>query len=285
MVFSFQSLRETFGYGWKILATGLINTLYLNIYSLIVGKVYNTELLGLYNRGDQFPNLIVNNINDTVQSVIFPVLSEQQENKEAIRWIMKKGLSLNVFIVVPAMLGLAAISRPLIQILLTEKWISAVPYMQLLCILYAFYPIHTMNIQCIKALGRSDIFLKLEIIKKIMEAGVLFLTVRNGLAAMILGQVGCSVVEIFLNTYPIGREIGYGTGMQLREIAPSILSSVSMMIFVLALGKMMGNGAVSLFLQIVMGMLFFFGCNLAIKNPAVEEIQKLVRRYWNGRTN
>lgn len=281
--FSIQSLRAMFSYGWKILGTGLINSLYTSIYNLVIGKVYSSELLGLYNRGDQFPNLIVNNINDTVQSIVLPVLSSTQDDKQEVKRILKKGLILNTFVVVPMMMGLAAVSKSVIQILLTEKWLPAVPYMQLLCIVYMIYPIHTMNIQCMKALGRSDIFLKLEIIKKIMEAAILLVTVRWGLKAMICGQLLSSFISIFLNIYPISKLIQYGVKEQITDIAPTIFSGILMVIGVQMFALVPMMEPFRLVLQIGFGIVFWGTFNLLIKNPAMVECARLFRGEKNGK--
>lgn len=269
-VFSMQSLQEMFGYGWKILGSGLINSLYMSMYNLVIGKVYSSELLGLYNRGDQFPNMLVSNVNDTVQSIVLPVLANVQEEAGRVKELMKKGLVLNAFLIVPMMMGLAAVSRPLVTVLLTDKWLAVVPYMQLLCILYMMYPVHTMNIQCMKAMGRSDLFLKLEIVKKLIETLILVLTIPHGLAVMIAGQMVSSVIGIPLNIYPVSRLIGYGFREQMRDIGPTVFTGLLMAGVVWLTGTLVCLPVLpALVLQISVGVLVFAGVSLGIKNPAV----------------
>lgn len=283
IVFSINSLKEIFGYGWKILGTGLINSLYSGIYNLVIGKVYSSEMLGLYNRGDQFPNLIVNNVNDTVQSIVLPVLSNVQNEKTVVKRIMKKGLILNMFLVVPMMTGLISAGESVIRVLLTGKWLPAVPYMQLLCLIYMLYPIHTMNIQCMKALGRSDIFLKLEIIKKGIEGSVLLLTVGFGIKAMIIGQIATSLFSIILNIYPISKLIQYGLKEQMMDIAPTLVTSIIMGIWIAGIEGVMQPGVVKLCIQIGTGGLLFICLNLACKNPAITLCLNILKGKKNAK--
>lgn len=284
-VFSLQSLREMFGYGWKILGSGLINSLYMSMYNLVIGKVYSSELLGLYNRGDQFPNLLVSNVNDTVQSIVLPVMANVQEEPGRVKEFMKKGLVLNAFLIIPMMMGLAAVSEPLVTVLLTDRWLSVVPYMQLLCILYMMYPIHTMNIQCMKAMGRSDLFLKLEIVKKLIETLILAFTIPHGLGVMIAGQIISSLAGIPLNIYPVGRLIGYGFREQMRDISPTFFAGLLMAGAVRLIGAFVLLAPLPmLVLQISAGVLVFACVSLGIKNPAVYYAVRAMRER-NGEKN
>lgn len=164
--FSITRLKGLFSFGWKLLVSGLLDTLYNNIYSLVIGKFYDSETLGLYNRGYQFPNIIMSNINGPIQSVLLPAMSEVQDNKERVKEMTRRSIVTSTFIIFPMMVGMAAVAEPMVRLLLTDKWIACVPYLQISCITLALWPIHTANLQAINAIGRSDIFLKLEIIKK-----------------------------------------------------------------------------------------------------------------------
>ena len=153
----------------KCFVHGLIDVIYNELYGLTIGKVYNTEQLAYYNKANQFPNLIATNVNGSISSVILPALSNEQESKEKVKNMMRRAIKVSSFLLFPMMFGLASVAEPLVKIILTDKWLPVVSLMQLLCFSYALWPIHTINLQAISAMGRSDIFLKLEIVKKIIE--------------------------------------------------------------------------------------------------------------------
>ncbi len=267
--FSMESLRALFGYGWKILGSSLINTLYINMYDLVIGKVYTRELLGLYSRGQQFPTLLTQNLNDTVQSVTFPLLSQMQDDSVGMKRRMRRALTLDAFVVVPALLGLATISYEFVYVILGEKWIAAAPYMMLLSLVYSTHPIHTMNIQCMKALGRSDLFLKLEILKKVLEISVLLLTVPHGLMVMLWGQVALAVGGIPINVWPTKTIIGYGTMEQIRDLSPTLFAGAVMCITVRLMALLPVHMVLKLGLEVVVGALVYMGISYFLKNEAM----------------
>ena len=164
-LFSFIRIKNLFGFGWKLLCSGLLDTVFRNIYNLLVGKFYNSQVLGFYNRGTQFPQTITNSIDGAIQSVMLPTLSAKNDNIEELKRITRKSISMSAFVLMPSMFGLAAVAEPLVKVLLTDKWLPCVPFLQLACISFVFYPIHNANLTAINSLGRSDVFLKLEIIK------------------------------------------------------------------------------------------------------------------------
>ncbi len=228
LLFSFERVKGLFSYGWKLLVSSLIDNLYMNLRSLIVGKIYNAEMLGFFNRGKQFPALIVTNINGSIQSVMFPVLSSQQDNRPRVKDMVRRSIVTSSFILLPIMVGLAIIAEPLVRILLTEKWLPCVPFLQIFCASYALWPIHTANLQAINALGRSDIFLKLEIIKKILGLAILGVTVFYGVYAIALGGVFSGVISTFINAYPNRKLLNYSYKEQWNDIMPSLLLSLVM---------------------------------------------------------
>ena len=163
---NFGRVKVLFSFGWKLLVSGLIDTLYQDLRSLVIGKKYDSATLGYYNRGKQFPQFIINAVNGTVQSVMLPVMAAKQNKRDEVKQMMRRSISFSAYIIFPMMAGLAACSAPIIALLLTDKWLPCVPYMQIYCFTLAFYPVHSCNLQTINAMGRSDMFLKLEIIKK-----------------------------------------------------------------------------------------------------------------------
>ena len=166
---NFTRLGALFRYGWKLLVSGLVDTLYMDLRSLVIGKKYDSGTLGYYNRGKQFPQFIINAINGAVQSVLLPAMSAQQDDKAKVKALTRNSVMISSYVVFPMMAGLAGIAEPLVRLLLTEKWLPCVPYMQIYCFTFAFYPVHSGNLQAINAMGRSDVFLKLEIVKKQWE--------------------------------------------------------------------------------------------------------------------
>lgn len=269
LLFSIERLKALFGYGWKILVSSLINSLYASMYNLIIGKVYTQELLGLYSKGQQFPLLVTENLNETVQSVTLPILSQMQDDPAGMKDKMKRALTLNGFVVIPAMLGLSAISYEFIYVVLGEKWLAAVPYMVLLSLVYSMYPIHTMNIQCMKALGRSDLFLKLEILKKILEIMMLAITVRFGLIAMIIGQIVLSLVGMPINIWPAKKLIGYGMAEQIKDLFPTIAASVVMYGAVKLVGLIPMIIPVKMIMEVITGAGVYVGISYLLKNDAM----------------
>lgn len=258
-VFSFGKVKELFSYGSKLLASSLLDSVYQDLRSLIIGKIYTPAMLGLYNRGHNFPKVIVTNIDGSIQSVIFPVLSSQQDNRMKIKNIMRRAIVTSSFIMFPMMIGMAVIAEPLVNLILTDKWLPAVPFLQIFCISYSLRPIHTANLQAIKALGRSDIFLKLEIIKKTIGLSILGISIPFGIYAMAWGVLLSGLIASFVNAYPNVKLLGYSYIEQWRDIMPSLLLSLVMGIFVYFL-KYLNHGELKiLILQIILGAVLYIG--------------------------
>ena len=227
-VFSIQKVRELFSFGWKLLASSLLNVFYLEIRTLFIGRLYSSSALGFYNRGEQFPKLIVNNINGSIQSVMLPTLSAQQDNKKRVKEMMRRAIVTSSFLVFPMMIGMAVVAEPLVTIVLTEKWLPAVPFLQIFSISYALIPIHTANLQAINAMGRSDVFLKLEMIKKALGIVILGISIPFGVYAIAIGQVASGIISTFVNAYPNKQLIKYSYKEQLMDIMPSFVIAIIM---------------------------------------------------------
>lgn len=256
-VFKLENVRNLFKFGSRLLCSGLIDTLYNNIYPLIIGKVYSQEDLGYYNRGYQIPSVLVNNLNGSIQGVLFPAFAEYQDNHPRLKQLVRRSIVTSSFLVFPMMAGLAACSEPLTIILLTDKWLPSVPFMQLSCIIYALWPIHTANLQAINAVGRSDVFLKLEIIKKAINIAVLFITVPRGIYAMLIGSCCTSFVNAAVNAWPNKKLLNYSYFEQVKDILPSFVLSLIMcalcfLVFLLHLGTW-----ATLIIQIITGTVFY----------------------------
>ncbi len=257
LLFSFERVKGLFSYGWKLLVSSLIDTLYMNLRSLLIGKLYNAEMLGFYNRGDQFPSLLVTNINGSIQSVMFPALSSQQDNRKRVKDMVRRAIVTSSFILFPLMTGLAVIAKPLVEILLTEKWLPCVPFLQISCITYALWPIHTANLQAINALGRSDIFLKLEIVKKLMGLTILGITAFYGVYAIALGGIVSGLVSTGINAWPNKMLLNYSIKEQWHDVMPSLILSLIMGVTVHSIHLIGLSAWITLIIQVCVGSIIY----------------------------
>lgn len=227
-LFSFERLKALYRFGWKLLASVLIDTIYNNIRQLVIGKIYSATDLSFYNRGKQFPHLIVSNINTSIDSVIFPAMSSAQDDVERVKSMTKRSITTSIYILAPMMIGLAFIAEPLVRLILTEKWVPCVFYLRIFCVTYIFYPIHTANLKAIVSMGRSDLNLQLEIKKKVVGVLLLLTTMWISVEAMAYSLLVSSLTSQIINASPNKKLLNYGYGEQLRDILPSIMLSIFM---------------------------------------------------------
>ena len=256
-IFSFTRVKNLFSFGWKLLISGLLDTVFRNIYNLIVGKIYNKETLGYFNRGQQFPQVIAINLDGSIQSVMLPTLASHNDDITEIKKITRRSISMSAFLLMPCMFGLAAVAEPLVKVLLTDKWLTCVPFLQLACISYAIYPIHTANLTGINALGRSDVFLKLEIIKKIITIINIIITIPLGIYAMAIGQVISAFISSFINAWPNKKLMNYNYIEQWKDLMPSFICSISMAIIVWSLHFIKMPNLLLLLIQICAGVCIY----------------------------
>lgn len=228
LVFSFTRLKGLFSFGWKILTSALIDTVYKDLRSLIIGKLYSSEALAFYNKGQQFPQLIVNNINVSIDSVLLPAMSNEQDDKEKVKAMTRRSIKISTYIMMPLMIGMAVCAEPLIRLLLTEKWLPSVTFLRIFCLTFMIYPVHTANLNAIKAMGRSDMFLKLEIIKKVIGLAVLIATMWISVEAMAYSLLFIAVLSSFINAFPNKSLLGYSYKDQVVDIFPALMLSCVM---------------------------------------------------------
>lgn len=240
LAFSRESFRSLFSFGSKLLLTGLIDTVYNNIYLLIIGKFFSAPQLGYYSRADQFSRLVSHNLTRTVQRVSYPVLSLVQDENTRLREGYRKLLKATMYITFFLMLGMAAMARPMILTLIGERWLPSVEYLQLLCLAATLYPLHALNMNILNIKGRSDLLLKLEIVKKLLAIPVIILGIFLGIRALLIGMVLHSLVSYFLNSYYSGRLISYPAAEQLPDILPSFLAALLVSVCLLLLNLIPG---------------------------------------------
>ena len=283
LLFSFNRLKSLFSFGWKLLVSSLLDTGYNNLRSLVIGKMYTSEDLAFYNKGKSFPNLVVVNINSSIQSVLFPAMAGAQDKKDEVKAMVRRAIRISSYIMFPMMAGLALVAEPLIKLLLTEKWLSCVPYLQISCFVFAFMPIHTANLQAIKAMGRSDIFLKLEIIKKIMGLAVLIAVMGYGVLAIALSSMAVTVVSAFINAYPNRKLLNYGYIEQIRDLFNGIVPLIVMSIAVLIVSFLNIGDFPLMILQTIVGMITYVAASLLSKNDSFKYTLELVKNSLKGR--
>jgi len=199
--FSLKSLRTLFSFGSKLLFSGLLDVLFQNIYLVVIGKLFSPADLGFYSRAKEFSQLPVHNLSSSIGRVTYPVFSSIQNDKNRLRDGVRKTLSMMAILTFPLMIGLMVVAKPLVIILIGDRWLPSVPYLQLLCIVGLLYPLHAINLNVLKAQGRSDLFLKLEVIKKFNALIAILVTYRWGITAMIIGQIVTSIIAYYLNSY------------------------------------------------------------------------------------
>ena len=223
--FSFNSIKTLFSYGWKCMSTNFLSTIVTDIYTTIIGKFYPKSQLGLYDTGLKLPSTITETFTSSLGSVLFPAFSSFQDNKQLLKAYLKKANKISTFFVFPVVFALAAMAQPLILVLLTDKWVDSVPYMQIACILFCFYPLHINNLQAINAIGRSDLTLKNEILKKIIDLSFLAIMIHFSLYWVAIGRAITSIIALFINMSPAKKILKYSVYEQLGDIMPSLLIS------------------------------------------------------------
>ena len=282
LIFSWKSFKELFSFGSKLLASGLLDTIYNNIYTIVIGKCFSASALGVYSRADSLAQFPSSNITGVLQSVTFPVLSKIQDDEVRLSSAYRRFLRMSAFVIFPLMVGLAAVADPFIRLVLTDKWEGAILFLQIICFALMWYPIHAINLNLLQVKGRSDYFLKLEIIKKILGVAILCVTIPLGLTAMCYGRVFSSVVCLAINTYYTKKIIGYGFTNQMRDLTHILIHTFVMGAIVYAMVHLLPT----LWLQFIVGTLagvfyYIVGAYL-MKFDELNELLLLLKRKNNN---
>ncbi len=256
-IFSFKRLKGLLSYGWKMMASSLISTGYSDIWQLIISILYSPTDLAFYNRGNHMPNLVIKNVNSTIDIVLFPAMSKSQDEKEKLKAMTRRSIKTSTYIMAPLLLGLAAVSEPVVKLLLTDKWLPCVPFMQIFCIVYVFYPLTTANHNALKAMGRSDLVLKLEIAKSIFGLAALLVTMKFGVLAIAFGFLVTNLFTQFIKAYPNKKLMGYSYLEQMKDVIPAILLAVFMAIIVGLVMLLKVNPLVTLLIQVPLGAVIY----------------------------
>ena len=277
--FSTESFHELFGFGWKMMVSALIDSIWKELYQVIVGKFYSPATLGQYTRARHYAKLFSSNLTTVVERVTYPVLSSIQDDKERMVSAYRRIIRTSMFITAVALFSLGAVSEPLIYCMIGPKWHEASTYLPLICITYSLYPLHAINLNMLQVQGRSDLFLGLEVIKKIITLAPLFIGAFIGIIPMLLTNMVVGIIAYFLNSHYSGRLLGYSSWMQLRDIAPSYALAIAIALSVWFLKYLPLSYWIVLPMQITVGAAVFFTlCNLFKMNEYKEIMDILKKR-------
>ena len=280
--FSVESFKYMWGFGWKILVSGLLNNIWNQLYQVVVGKFYSPATLGQYSRSREYANLLSLNFTTIIQRVSYPVLSELQDDRERMVNGYRKIIKMTMFVTAISMIFMGAVAEPLIYCLIGPQWHEAATYLPLICISLSLYPLHAINLNMLQVQGRSDIFLILEIVKKILAIGPLCLGIFVGIKCMLVGSIIFGIITFFLNTYYTGKKLNYTSWMQLCDIAPSYATALAMALSVYFLKLLPLSYYVILPIQIVIGvcvgLLLCEICNLS----EYKDLKRIIIEKVNG---
>lgn len=277
--FSFERLKGLFAYGWKLLVSSLLNTISDKLRPLIIGYKYSEADLAFYNEGILFPNLIVENVNTSIDSVLLPALSDEQDDVVRVKAMTKRAVGVASYVMWPLMIGLLVCAEPLVRLVLTEKWLPCVPFIRIFCLYYALFPIHTANLNAIKSIGRSDIFLKLEIVKKVLDLAVVIITLFIGVRAMAIGLLLEGVVNLFINSLPNAKLINYSFIEQMKDIAPSALAAFFMGLCCFAVTLLGLKDILTLLIQVPLGACIYVLISKLFKFESFEYCFGMLNRF------
>lgn len=277
--FSLSRLKGLFSFGWKLLVSALIEKVYTELRQLIIGKMYSKADLAYYNRGWQFPNIIVTNINTSIDSVLLPAMSREQDDSSRVKNMTRRSIKISTYIMAPLMMGMAFCAEPIISLILTDKWLPCVPFLRICCITYMFYPIHTANLNAIKAMGRSDLFLILEIIKKVVGMAALLSTMWFGVMAMAYSLLFTSVASQIINSWPNRKLLGYSYLSQVKDIIPSILLAAAMGAIVYPIQFIGLSSILTLIIQVIVGAALYIVGSKLFKFESFDYLLEIIKSY------
>lgn len=278
--FSLNRAKILFSYGWKMFVSAVLCSLYGDIRSLVIGKKFSSDDLAYYNRGQQFPQIISNTLDSSIQSVMFPTMAEVQDERTKLARMLRKAQTMGTYVVVPVMLGLAAVSKGVVELLLTEKWLPCVPYMQWLCIANAAIPISSSNLIAIKSSGRSDIYMRLEMIRRVAMLAVLLVSVFVFKSVLAIA-IGCCIstwLDAIIAMAPAKRLMGYGILAQLGDLWRILLAAGVMFVSVQAMNLLPLHNALLLPAQILVGVVLYLGMGYILHLEPQANIMALVAK-------
>ena len=281
LVFSWKRLTALISYGWKLLVSSLLDNGYNQLTSLVIGKKYSSSDLAFYNRGQQYPQLVIVNINSSISSVLFPAIAQNQDNLSVVKSMTKRAIKTSSYIMWPLMIGLIIVSKPLISFMLTDKWLPCVPYLQIACFTYAFWPIHTANLEALKAIGRSDIFLKLEIIKKTVGILLLMFSMNYGVMVIAVSQIISTFISCFINAYPNQKLLNYKYIDQMKDMIPGFFLACIMGGIISPISLVIKNNVLLIIVQVFSGGIIYLLLSKVFNLESFTYLINTIRRQRN----
>lgn len=278
-IFSKKSFKGLFKFGSKILAANLIHTIYLNLYTLVIGKRFSATDLGYYSRADQFAQFPSSNITGILWRVTYPVMSSIQNEDEKLKNVYRQYIRLSAFIIFPLMIGFAAIAEPFIIFILTEKWRGVIPILQIISICYMFYPLNAINQNLMQVKGRSDLFLRLEIVKKIIGIILLFISLPFGIYYVCFSLVVYALINLAINTYFTSKLIRFNIPQQIKDLVRILFASLAMGAIVYLVNYIEISYILKLILGIIVGAITYTLIAWTTKMSELKQLTNLIRPY------
>ena len=276
--YEWQRVKTMLPFGIRMMGAAVLDTGFNELRSIVISLRYSPTDLALYDNGKKYPNLLVVNINASINAVMFPVMSRVQSDSEALKMAMKKAIRISTYALAPILLGLFAVSEEFVEVVLTDKWIACVPFIRITCIMCLFYPIHTVNIQALNALGKSGLVLKLEVIKKALSITVLLISMCFGVTGIALGAMFVSILSTFINAVYSKRMMNYSFVAQMKDVSVSIVISSAMACSIFIINHVVNlDNVLLLLVDIVIGGLVYVGLSLALRVPELKYLIGKVR--------
>lgn len=283
--FSFDRIRSLFGFSSKVLTTNLLNTIFNNIHSLVIGRYYTSAQLGYYQKGQQIPQAFMTAVDGSFNEVLYPALSSIQNDMLAVKNALRRSMKTSMYIVLPMLLGVIAVAEPLIVVLLTDIWIEAVPFMQLQCLICVFWPLSART-HALNAIGKSDVTLKLSVISKILTVVFIAICIKFGIYAIMLGTVLTSLISFWITSFYVNKYIGYSLGELFLDLLPSIVLSIFMMACVYAVGLLFVNNILAqLCLQIIVGVMVYVFGSIIFRVDSFAYLLDIVKKFVLKKTS
>ena len=283
LMFSVENAKELLGYGWKLTVASLINTGYVELRSLIIGKKYNSSDLAYYNRGNQFPSLIITNIDTSIGKVAFPAMAHAKDNLQRLKSISRRSMKVTSYIIFPLMIGLIVVAKPLIVLLLTEKWLSCAVFLQISCVFYMCQPIQTTNWQIIKAVGRSDLCFKLELVKKFIGILLILISMNYGVYAISIAAAFTGIISMIINMIPNKKLIGYSIKDELFDIFPALFAACLMGIAINFVHIFEFNPLITILVQTILGIIIYILLSILFKIDSFYFILNIIKSKFSNK--
>ena len=278
LIFSKDSFKEMFNFGSKLLASSLIDSIYNNIYSLVIGKVFNANALGNYSRAESYANFPSISLTGVIQRVTYPVLCKMQDDEKLLAHSYRKFIRMSAFFIFPLMTGLSALAYPFIILLIGKQWIESATMLQILCFSLMWYPIHAINLSLLLVKGRSDLSLKLEIIKKILGVSILCIAIPFGITALCYSRIAMSILSLIINTYYSGKLINHGFSTQMMDLAPTLIISLGLWGCIMLINTTIESMALQMVIGVPVGLAFFAICSYLFNRQDTLDAITIIRK-------